>query len=500
MFIYSALFILKDSISERHISSMGMGLDGTNVQREVAEHLDRQTRVRAALWIFASVFVSKLPAYTDFWNHLPQQVDFFKCGPRKNVPKSLTDLDTELLVSSDALFNQKRRLLKRLLLVEDGFGDTRQEICEQAYSRFLWRRMLCYTSQGVGEIEHISNGQPVDLADRARLYEQNDAERTYGSLRPSSVNFIIVLSVYIHRIPGLCPYNDREYLKQPEDVWHDMNFLVYQIHESQRLRPGTVGCVKASERWLKLASLLGDAAYLMARTDEVESRAFLDVESLVESGTDDEFSRLHRLLSRNGSWIRATCVQLDGLVQALGHVFDTNQLGRTRALHRLLNRKCRIAFGEIVSLEGGGKLSHIQQLVLEDMKRKLLDLLPPPSEAEKGHGWAREIFEFAILETIEEISRGKGEAPAEGHMIRWIFHLIKLIMTKFLSMYSQIIWESSTIREEAKKAEPDRCTVCILEAMLKFVNWFVFSGFRLDEMQQGLREEALKAFHGIIYN
>ncbi|WAO88872.1 Hypothetical protein NCS54_00623600 [Fusarium falciforme] len=452
MFIYSAFFILKHSISQGRLDPLGTSLSGHDMQREIQDHLDRQTRVRTALWIFASVFISKLPAYTDFWNHLPQQVDFFRRGPRKNMRKSLADLDTDLLLSSDDTFSRKRKLLRHL------FSGTLRETSGQDDSRFLWRDMRSTTPQGIAELEHISASPLGDLADRARLYEQHEAERVMipktreqrneaahrffggllsmtespviqneasfyqpdGSARPSSLCFMVLFSIFIHRIPGRCAYHAGKYAELPAAGWNNMNFQLCEVHKVQSGLDGAEECIKRSHRWLNLASLLGDGAYLMGGTRKVDRHPFLDVEYVIDHGTEGDFSRLRRLLSRNGSWIRAICVELNGLAQALIQISDTDQLAKVRPFQRLLYRKCRSAFAEIVSSEGGAKLTLLQQLGLEHMKRTLLDLLPPSSEVEEGRRWVRNTFKLAILEAIEDISRGKEEAPPESHIVAWI--------------------------------------------------------------------------------
>ncbi|RSL53484.1 hypothetical protein CEP54_010367 [Fusarium duplospermum] len=224
-----------------------------DAQREIDGHLDRQTRVRTALWIFSSVFVSKLPAFTDFWSHLPEEIDIFKHRTRKSLQKSLADIDTDLLVSLDAIFNQKKKFLNHLFPAEYGYWTPQQETCEQDYTRLLWRRMQSNTPEGIREIEQISACQPAELNEKVRLYEQNEAERAMvpktreqqwetarrffgrllsamespiiqneasfnepdGSLRPSSLTFLILLSRFTRRIPGRCPNHAKGYTERP---------------------------------------------------------------------------------------------------------------------------------------------------------------------------------------------------------------------------------------------------------------------------------------------
>lgn len=447
------------------------------------------------------------------------------------MQKSLADLDTDMLVSSDDIFGQKRKLLKHLFAAEDKYAGTLPGMHQQDDARLLWKDMMSSTPQGIREIQQISASQPTDLAERVRLYEQNEAERvmvpktseqrneaarrffgrllamnespfmrnetslcqTDASFRPSSVRFMILLARYLHRIPGRCPTHVKEYSEQPRTIWHDLNLLLYGDYEEQSHPHAAVDCVKASQRWLKLASLLGDAAYFMGRTEQLNRHPFLDVESVVESGTDGEFSRFERLLSRNGSWIGATCLELSGLAQALSQVSDTYQLARIQSFQRLLHRKCRNAFGEVAPFERRSKLSYAHKVIVEHVGRELLDLIPPPSQVEEGHRWVRGILVFAILEAIEDMSRGKKETPAKAGVLAWISYPISLALVRFSRMYIRGI-----AARDNNWPGPERMTRLLHEAIEKFAAWYIPWVFEPQSMSQGAREEALKAFRDII--
>jgi hypothetical protein len=276
-------------------------------------------------------------------------------------------------------------------------------------------------------------------------------------------------------------------------MWYDVNLQVYEAHEAISGAHGAMGCAKSSQRWLKLANLLGDAAYLMGTTEQLGRHPFLDLESIVELGTDDEFSRLENLLSRNGSWIRAACLQLNGLAQAICQVSNTNRLTRMRAFQHLLQRKCRNAFGEDVS-EPGGKLSDEHRFSVEHVGKSLLDLIPPLSEVEEGHRWVRDILEFAILEAIEDTLGGKHEAPTEVNHLLWIAQPLARAMDSFGRMYGQGIEQQGSDHWPG----PERMIPLLHEAAEKFADWYIPAHSETELMNQETREEALKAFRDII--
>lgn len=449
------------------------------------------------------------------------------------MQKSLADFDTDFLVSSDTIFNQKRKLLKNLFVVKDGRRDAQQEKHEQDNSGLLWREMLCNTPQGILEIENISAGQPGNMADGMKLYEKHEAERVMvpktkeqqnetarrffggllqmtespiiqnhasfyqpdGSIRPSSLRFMKLFSHFLHRIPGHCPCSARGYSKPTAAMWHDMNLLLCGVHEAQSHLQEGAGCVKASQRWLKLATQLGDAAYLMGGDTPANPHPFLDVELVVESGTDDDFSRLQRLILHSGSWIRATCIQLNGLSQALTQISGANQLAKMRAFQHLLDRKCRGAFGALICSRGGSKINHEIQLILEHVKRELLSLLPPVSEVEEGRKWVHGFLELAILEATEDLLTGKEEARTEIDVIIWVHQLLTLAIHKFFRIYSR---RPRGRPEYAMGPGPEGMIPRLKEAARSFLYWYLPVMLKPELAKLEARQEALAAFRGII--
>ncbi|KAF5004127.1 hypothetical protein FDECE_9341 [Fusarium decemcellulare] len=62
-------------------------------EAEVAEFMDRQHRVRTALWIYASISIAKLPPWANFWEHLPRHLQAFRRSSPMDLKSSLKDFD-----------------------------------------------------------------------------------------------------------------------------------------------------------------------------------------------------------------------------------------------------------------------------------------------------------------------------------------------------------------------------------------------------------------------
>ncbi|EWG53209.1 hypothetical protein FVEG_17070 [Fusarium verticillioides 7600] len=59
----------------------------------ITDHLDRERRVRLALWIYVSITVGQLPSEANSWANLPNELKTFRGGLPKKLRESFDGFD-----------------------------------------------------------------------------------------------------------------------------------------------------------------------------------------------------------------------------------------------------------------------------------------------------------------------------------------------------------------------------------------------------------------------
>ncbi|KAF5647945.1 hypothetical protein F52700_1158 [Fusarium sp. NRRL 52700] len=355
---------------------------------DAAEYLDRKQRVRTALWIYASICLDRLPSWDYFWSHLPESLAILRGDTTEKLEKGLECLDLYLDWSTRTHFNEPRTISSHTPFhghEQHSEGTSKTNLGHANGQK--WREALSTTLQQTNTARpHIFHFEDVleknlrydlrsifaptspaecdkaaqilfgDLISMANLPDICGDSRfsINGGYGPARVSFAFSLSGFQHRTPGICPYQSMTQIDSascdksrdwiyfgPQGVkfWHDQ--------KSYLKRQDLDICIQQSSRFSKLANVLGDVAYFMG--GEYTPLFHPELQRIIIGGDYEEFGSLCQVLLSQSSWLENCRESLDGLYQALLQVADPNsQVERVQSFQRLLRRKARDAFGNLI--------------------------------------------------------------------------------------------------------------------------------------------------------
>ncbi|KAG5815058.1 hypothetical protein H9Q74_002984 [Fusarium xylarioides] len=351
-FAYSALYLLGHSFFTSSTKTSGPDTSDDMFKNSIKDHLDRERRVRLALWIYVSITVGQLPSEANFWKSLPNELKVFRGGLPKKFRESFDEFDNSLHMNMKIELGSKARFLQQL-----HSGQQAQEPTERSApssdiddDRILWQSMMDKTAQGIQEIHHLNSGASTTLADRVREYEQIEAERLFlptnqehfQKVAENAFGTILALARLPIRSQQTLPITGCEVLR-PSFRRIEAELHRFMGRLSSRILPHGALFIFLGEypfllhgaddmhlaRWQELENMMGGGIFLIGNAANQHARkashAFLDIATVTDTGTDVQFLRLKRLLQKNGSWLRQVCGQLNGLVQAMkqiGHTLD----------------------------------------------------------------------------------------------------------------------------------------------------------------------------------
>ncbi|RBA22861.1 hypothetical protein FPRO05_01208 [Fusarium proliferatum] len=372
-FTYSALYLLGHSFSTSSAKVLELDTSDKMFQNSIKDHLDRERRVRLALWIYASITVGQLPKEANFWENLPNELKAFRGGLPKKFRESFDGFNNSLHMNMKIELGSKERFLQQL-----HSGQQTQEPIEESappsdivHDHILWQSMVDNTAQGIPEIYHLNSGESAAFGDKARDYEQIEAERLFlptnqehfKRVSENAFGTILALARLPIRSQQTLPIRGCQVLR-PSFLRIQSELYRFMGRLSSSILPEGELFIHCGEhpfllygaddmhlaRWQELENMMGGGVFLVGNTANQSAReashAFLDIATVTDTGTDVQFLRLKRLLQKNGSWLRRICGQLNGLVQAMkqiGHALDDER--RLRAFRIILRRKVREVFG-----------------------------------------------------------------------------------------------------------------------------------------------------------
>ncbi|KAJ3537253.1 hypothetical protein NM208_g6395 [Fusarium decemcellulare] len=394
-FIYSALFILVLSISRETDAGLVAEACSNLTEAECSELMDRQHRVRTALWIYSSIFVAKLPAWTNFWEHLPRPLQALRRSARIDLKSTLKDFDLGFSDCLNAHFTEKVTCSQRASTVPDGdLCSENKLMCSQDCLKCLhWKELHMELNQREAMGEYLIFRGFNTLNDRVLGYMSTESDKI---LAPKGKDECDTAESAL--IDHLMKQRDRFYLGMT-----DLD---------------SAYCVEHSARWLKLANIFGDAAFLMGAAAEL-TFPVINLSRSLREGSSFNFMALEGRLLSSSSWLKARCSKLNGLLQALLQISDPeNEVARVRAFQRLLRQKVRDAFGSsfLDAYDPSEEDMH-EAMVLITMFSRYSPCHSEASVMDKHKRYIWNLLDFSAAKIAEEVYEGRRTANEE-HFVR----------------------------------------------------------------------------------
>ncbi|RKL29940.1 hypothetical protein BFJ72_g11809 [Fusarium proliferatum] len=332
-FTYSALYLLGHSFSTSS-TKISRRIQNTSCEwfkNSIKDHLDRERRVRLALWIYVSITVGQLPSEASFWGNLPNELKAFRGGLPKKFRESFDGFNNSLHMNMKIEMGSKARFLQQVYSGQQT-QDSKQRFAPASnidHECTLWQSMMDNTAQGIHDICHLNSGDSTTFADRVREYEQIEAERLFlptnqehfKRVAENAFGTIMALARLPIRSQQTLPIRGCQVLR-PSFLRIQAELHRFMGRLSSRILPRGASVVYCGEypfllhgaddihlaRWQELENMMGGGIFLVGNTFNRRARkashAFLDIANVTDTGTDVQFLRLKRLLQKNGSWLR----------------------------------------------------------------------------------------------------------------------------------------------------------------------------------------------------
>ncbi|OBT63414.1 hypothetical protein VE03_07188 [Pseudogymnoascus sp. 23342-1-I1] len=363
------------------------------VQTINQELLDRQNRLRMALWVYASIAIGKLPAWSNFWQTLESRWPFFAKDCMKDFQISLASFD-ENIAKSQAYFDGCMNRLKEYTSVvsnhqehDDSDDDSDDDVIFMDAEMYEFHKLLLSKNMdsvlatmdkqiSVGVLIVQSEEQRRDASIRMFFLlvsidwnasvPTSQHREPADQLDPLYLNFFELISARLGQVEL---YNQFVGILEKIGVNHDDSFeraieMVYlQVQNctcSEKSQASKTilqiqSNLRSGKRWKELNDLLGAEVVLAMNpllSTTKDAVIQLDISRAVETGKDDEFARLKHILTTRCAWIRETCSVLKGLVQMLTELKEANQ-HEAKTLLNAIEQRITAAFGDRSVIDQG---------------------------------------------------------------------------------------------------------------------------------------------------
>ncbi|KAH7400629.1 hypothetical protein DE146DRAFT_735692 [Phaeosphaeria sp. MPI-PUGE-AT-0046c] len=374
--------------------SFEIGADNDMMTSIMISHSDTVKRIRTALWIYASVAISKLSAWTNFWetavrmNPLMTKEVILEsfAGSEDGFLESIGKAEKPIIDSMERLHNMEQTLnglgcggceendtlsrdelresvreffnpgaLEKLVVEHDKYttgglftAETEDNQVHAAARRFQilcsveWLSCFPGTDSNLflcGEISSVF----MDIV-RSRLkslHQFRSFQRLIDDENKTNPENSMTLDELIRQLPDLCQ-------TPVEEDEEDSAEIIRECTDS----------VLRGKRWNDIAELLGaDEAVLIGGVYDMPSTnapdARLNIIAIVEFGTAEEFERLENLLRNELQWLKSICSQLHGILPMIMELASLPEADETRALAlaEQIKGKCLEVFGGNTSSE-----------------------------------------------------------------------------------------------------------------------------------------------------
>jgi len=333
---------------------------------EAAENdfLDRARRVRMALWVYASISIDKLPAWSNYWHSQPPLVKVFRDAelPR-HFQDSLGQFDTKLNDISTAAYQRLKECSDSFSFVDKLQGEPEYNPDEVKLNKMFIEEY----KDSIQEILDMAIKSPDKLASTVKEYERHmtggiwspttEEQHREASCRvfrnlvslydgPGVMGHMVtiqlatILTTAFNRLGEMALYEGFKPIfpdmgdNLPEKDALDLitEHLCQTSTEPSRfqlesipvgdeeLGQNILHLMRRGKRWKLLKDILGQGVVLVGGGSTLTPRhplLRLDIPAIVELGTDDEFSQLTEIINTRCSWLKDTCSKLERIVERM---------------------------------------------------------------------------------------------------------------------------------------------------------------------------------------
>ncbi|KAJ3542537.1 hypothetical protein NM208_g3209 [Fusarium decemcellulare] len=514
--VYCIFIILRVSIANDKLENSLRTCDDPHRLNMAKEYFDRRKRVRMALWAYASIVISNVPSWTNFWEDLPWSVDIFR-EPKvlKRFAESLDNFDDEAYEACKSVFNSKKAIFQRLSFADE-LHSHENYAEDQDFIENFWARILTNTPDGVEQLRYVLSGNSSGSADEVTQYELDEAERVF--LPKTEKDRKVAIRRVFGKLISLweIPMSSGETINPATFQWLVSAIKLFQLrlslgvlqiqgasaiaqdHEHLLIPSGdelrecmhTSECIKASKRWQELTHIFGDGILLSGNRNR-DSHCFLDIPTLVEHGDDAAFSNLKMLLHLKGSWLKSMCAKLSGLVRALRKLpCPGKDLRRVREFYMQVHNATVEAFG-MDPLPDAHNSSHKTELSVF-MLIAIEGFMPARWKVSKRHKITWDIFMDVVHQIKVETLENKFTFVRESH-VQMITRALELVKKRFMARYVDTLRGNGMDLEDAAVDMAERMSL-LASGFIAFMGRKRFSSERLPELPEDLIPTELFGF------
>jgi len=461
-----------------------------------------------ALWIYISISIDKLPAWTNFWqSSLPKELNALHLTTL--FQDSLTEFDTEVNNIGETAANRLIECGASLSLAAALGERPRQHI--DTVSRDIPETMESDNiAKAVREIAHMATFYPKQLSDlgmrcegvlsggvitaKTEKQQRIAALRVFGftafyafrHVEHSTVlitrTLLSLLLMVRTRYRDIGEYqtsrtagseelltNDTSQIGAALNTKDDLIPLILDViakcpttsdniqldgTAKERLLELRISKPRSGKRWMELKSTLGEGILLAGSplawgALPISRSPFLqfDILPAVEHGTDDEFSQLKDLLlSTKFSWLKTMCSRFGGLVLRFKTLDPNLGLAEWQALQGEVSETVERAFGGLSLLREAAAESSAKRGHAGQALPMLLDYLPQPEELSEQARRMRDMLVTSIRDAILQLGEEDemGDWDAELGLMK---EALDKASDKFLEAYRSSLNEGKVSEE-----------------------------------------------------
>ncbi|RSM01369.1 hypothetical protein CEP52_008582 [Fusarium oligoseptatum] len=369
------------------------------------EVFDRRSRVQSALWVYCSIAVRGLPAWTNIWETVQMGWPFIQVETMaQQFHKSATAFNNglsdtwESIIDCRVRFHDYYRLLSTLCPGSEKGVDYKTEgkldlaeCTNPEFSKYLKANRL---DDWLNEYDQLSTGGL--LSAQTTMQKRRASTRAFARLammdwrrkpvlpwdRTKSIagDWDLLQSFaerVFRRLANMQVYT--KYAQQcPAGTTPEEFLWSLMASQGSTPTPQTSGdCMKnlirSARRWNELQDMVGLEVILIhdtLRDPGCDLRTFY-IPSIVENGSDRQFTRLKEIIPTRLQWLAEACVELRGLVDMLTAALTTEQEDAT-VIQDQIQTMITAAFGSRSSVEEAVLSGWHQQGILKEGVAALL--------------------------------------------------------------------------------------------------------------------------------